>query len=86
MYFNFNLIRKIFANTRNKETGPQVTFAILGETSQCNPEIECTVKNHKVDLPHCNTLYQRGESTLTDENRIQLLGEKQLLLAWHCEV
>lgn len=86
MYFNFNFITKIFANKRNKKTGPQVTFANLGETSQCDPEIECTVRTHKADLPHCNTLYQWGESTLTDENRIQLQEEKQLLLAWHCEV
>lgn len=39
MYFNFNFITKIFANTRNKKTGPQVTFANLGETSQCDPEL-----------------------------------------------
>lgn len=58
MYFNFNFITKIFANTRNKKTGPQVTFANLGETSQCDPEIKCIVKNYKVDLPHCNILYQ----------------------------
>ena len=58
MYYNFNFITKISANTRNKKTGLQVAFANLGETSQSDPEIECTVRNHKANLPHCNTLYQ----------------------------